>query len=131
MKLGCQDMFDQVISIHVADIQSLKPPLDEQQRRAMNGGPSRRARTSTQAMIGYSQVICSVDVAPLLSSLKVPARVLASTQCSAARLSAQRAMASDIPGARLAVVDSRGHATYWDRRGQCIAAWRAHVAGIM
>lgn len=88
------------------------------------------ARTSTQGMIGYSHVISSVDVAPLLPKLKVPTLVLAPTRSSAAPLDAQRAMANDIPGARLAIIDSRGHETYWDRQDECIAAWRDHVASI-
>ncbi|PBN41842.1 alpha/beta fold hydrolase [Sphingobium sp. D43FB] len=89
------------------------------------------ARTSTEAMIGYSDVISSIDVASVLPELKVPTLVLAPTRSSAAPLDAQRSMANGIPGARLAVIDSRGHETYWDRRDDCVAAWRAHVVGIV
>ena len=88
------------------------------------------ARTSTEAMIRYSEIISSVDVAPLLPELKVPTLVLAPTRSSAAPLQGQKAIAATIPGARLAIIDSRGHETYWDRRDECIAAWRGHLASI-
>ena len=88
------------------------------------------ARTSTRAMIGYSHVISSADVAPMLPELNVPTLVLAPTRSGAAPLDGQKLMASRIAGARLAIIDSKGHETYWDRRDDCIAAWRDFVASI-
>jgi len=81
------------------------------------------ARTSTEAMIGYSRVISETDVAPLLPELSVPTLVLAPTRSAAAPLEQQRTMAAAIPRARLAIIDSKGHEVYWDCADECIAVW--------
>jgi len=86
------------------------------------------ARTSTDAMVGYSEVISETDVAPLLPELAVPTLVLAPTRSAAAPLEEQRTMAASIPDATLAIIDSRGHEVYWDRADDCIDAWKKHVA---
>jgi len=85
------------------------------------------ARTSTKAMISYSQIISNTDVAPMLRELTVPTLVLAPTRSGAAPLDGQRKMASALPNGFLAVIDSKAHEVYWDCPDECVTAWRDHV----
>lgn len=64
----------------------------------------------------------SVDVAPLLSQIKVPTLILAPANSAYEPLKAQVAMRDAIRGARIAVIDGKGHEIYADRAETCAAA---------
>ena len=80
------------------------------------------ARTPTHVLQGLCRAVPSVDVAPLLSQIKVPTLLLAPGNSAFEPLKAQVAMRDAIPGARIAVINGKGHEIYADRAEECAAA---------
>jgi pimeloyl-ACP methyl ester carboxylesterase len=84
-------------------------------------------RASTSALVEYSRIISSTDVAPLLPQIRVPALVLAPTRSAATSMEAQQRMASLMPDAVLVPIDGQGHEIYVDRHADCVRALRQFV----
>jgi pimeloyl-ACP methyl ester carboxylesterase len=80
------------------------------------------ARTPTHVLQGLCRAVPSVDVAPLLAQIKVPTLILAPANSIYEPLKAQVALRDAIPGARIAVIDGKGHEIYADRAEACAAA---------
>jgi len=80
------------------------------------------ARTPTHVLQGLCRAVPSVDVAPLLAQIKVPTLILAPANSAYEPLKGQVAMRDAIPGARIAVIDGKGHEIYADRAEDCAAA---------
>ena len=81
-----------------------------------------------ESLVGYSRVISTTDVTPLLAEVKVPALVLAPTQ---KRGYADGATGAD-RGAALARADlvriaGEGHEIYIDRPEECVSALRSFL----
>jgi pimeloyl-ACP methyl ester carboxylesterase len=88
------------------------------------------ARTPTHVLQGLCRAVPSVDVAPLLAQIKVPTLVLAPANSSYEPLKAQVAMRDTIPGARIAVIDGKGHEIYADQPEACAAAVLKFIASL-
>jgi pimeloyl-ACP methyl ester carboxylesterase len=67
-------------------------------------------------------MVPSVDITPLLKEVKVPTLVLAPARSPLTPLTEQVMIRDSIPGARVAVVEGRGHEIYVDDPDACIAA---------
>jgi pimeloyl-ACP methyl ester carboxylesterase len=80
------------------------------------------AKIPTHVLQGLCRAVPSVDVAPLLAQVKVPTLVLAPANSTYEPLKAQVAMRDTIPGARIAVIDGKGHEIYVDEPEACAAA---------
>jgi pimeloyl-ACP methyl ester carboxylesterase len=80
------------------------------------------ARTQTHVLQGLCRAVPSVDVAPLLPEIKVPTLILAPANSAFEPLKGQVAMRDTIPGARIAVIDGKGHEIYADQADACVAA---------
>jgi pimeloyl-ACP methyl ester carboxylesterase len=80
------------------------------------------AQTPTHVLQGLCRAVPSVDVAPLLSQIKVPTLVLAPANSTYEPLRAQVALRDAIPGARIAVINGKGHEIYADRAEECAKA---------
>jgi pimeloyl-ACP methyl ester carboxylesterase len=80
------------------------------------------ARIPTHVLQGLCRAVPSVDVAPLLSQIKVPTLILAPANSAYEPLKAQIAMRDAIPSARIAVINGKGHEIYADRAEACAAA---------
>jgi pimeloyl-ACP methyl ester carboxylesterase len=80
------------------------------------------AKIPTHVLQGLCRAVPTVDVAPLLSQIKVPTLILAPASSSYEPLKAQVAMRDAIPGARIAVIDGKGHEIYVDEAAACAAA---------
>jgi pimeloyl-ACP methyl ester carboxylesterase len=87
-------------------------------------------RASPSALVEYSRIISTTDVAPLLAQIRVPALVLAPTRSAATSMESQQQMASSIPDAVLVPIDGQGHEIYVDRHAECIRALREFTAGV-
>jgi pimeloyl-ACP methyl ester carboxylesterase len=87
-------------------------------------------RASTSALVEYSRIISSTDVAPLLPQVRVPSLVLAPTRSAATSMEAQETIASLMPDAVLVPIDGHGHEIYVDRPEDCIRALRQFVSGV-
>jgi pimeloyl-ACP methyl ester carboxylesterase len=61
----------------------------------------------------------TVDVAPLLSQIKVPTLILAPANSAFEPLKGQVAIRDAIPGARIGVIDGKGHEIYVDQAEAC------------
>jgi len=80
------------------------------------------ARTPTHVLQGLCRAVPSVDVAPLLSQIKVPTLILAPANSAFEPLKGQVAIRDAIPGARIAVIDGKGHEIYADQAEACTTA---------
>ena len=80
------------------------------------------ARTPTHVLQGLCRAVPTVDVAPLLSQIKTPTLVLAPSNSAFEPLKGQVAMRDAIPGARIAVIDGKGHEIYVDQAEACAAS---------
>jgi len=87
------------------------------------------SKTPTHVLQGLCQVVPEVDVAPLLSQVKVPTLVLAAARSPLLPLQQQVRLRNSIPGARIAVIEGRGHEIYADDPEGCTSAvmkfWRS------
>src|SRR5215510_6171241 len=80
------------------------------------------AKTPTHVLQGLCRLVPSVDVAPLLSQVKVPTLVLAPANSPLTPLTEQVMIRDSIPGARITVVEGRGHEIYVDAAEDCTSA---------
>jgi pimeloyl-ACP methyl ester carboxylesterase len=80
------------------------------------------AKIPTHVLQGLCRAVPTVDVAPLLAQIKVPTLILAPANSSYEPLKAQVAMRDAIPGARIAVIDGKGHEIYVDEAAACADA---------
>jgi pimeloyl-ACP methyl ester carboxylesterase len=96
----------------------------------LTGGDSARtqwvinewAKIPTHVLQGLCRAVPTVNVAPVLAQIKVPTLILAPANSSYEPLKAQVAMRDAIPGARIAVIDGKGHEIYVDEAAACAAA---------
>src|SRR5262249_20158322 len=103
----------------------------------LTGGNSARSqwvvdewgRTPTHVLQGLCRAVPTVDVAPLLSQLKVPTLILAPANSAFEPLKRQVAMRDMIPGARIAVIDGKGHEIYVDQAEACANAVLSFING--
>jgi len=79
-------------------------------------------RIPAHVLPGLCRAVSSVDVAPLLSQIRVPTFILAPANSAYEPLNAQVAMHDAIPSARIAVIHGMGHEIYADRADACAAA---------
>ncbi|MFZ1204032.1 MAG: alpha/beta hydrolase, partial [Candidatus Acidiferrales bacterium] len=87
-------------------------------------------RASAASLAGYSTVISTTDITPLLPQVKVPALILAPTRSAATSLEEQESIAATLPQSELVEVDGAGHEIYIDRAEDCVAALREFLAGF-
>ncbi len=80
------------------------------------------SKTPTHVLQGLCRMVPSVDITPLLKEVKVPTLVLAPARSPLTPMTEQVMIRDSIPGARIAVVEGRGHETYVDDPDACIAA---------
>jgi pimeloyl-ACP methyl ester carboxylesterase len=80
------------------------------------------ASIPTHVLQGLCRAVPSVDVAPLLSQVKVPTLVLAPANSAFEPLKGQVAIRDAIPGASIAVINGKGHEIYVDQAEACATA---------
>lgn len=80
------------------------------------------AKTPTHVLQGLCRLVPSVDITPLLPQVKVPTLVLAPARSPLTPLTEQVMIRDSIPGARIAVIEGRGHEIYVDDPEGCISA---------
>jgi pimeloyl-ACP methyl ester carboxylesterase len=80
------------------------------------------SKTPTHVLQGLCRMVPGVDVTPLLSQVKVPTLILAPAHSPLLPLTEQVMMRDTIPGARIAVIEGRGHEIYVDKPEECTAA---------
>jgi pimeloyl-ACP methyl ester carboxylesterase len=80
------------------------------------------AKAPTHVLQGLCRLVPSVDITPLLPQVKVPTLVLAPARSPISPLTEQVMIRDSIPGARIAVVEGRGHEIYVDDPDACVAA---------
>ncbi len=80
------------------------------------------AKTPTHVLQGLCRLVPSVDITPLLPQVKVPTLVLAPARSPLTLLTEQVMIRDAIPGARIAVIEGRGHEIYADAAESCISA---------
>ena len=80
------------------------------------------SKTPTHVLQGLCRLVPSVDITPLLPQVKVPTLVLAPARSPLTPLTEQVLIRDSIPGARIAVIEGRGHEIYVDDPEGCITA---------
>src|SRR5215510_9092813 len=88
------------------------------------------AKTPTHVLQGLCRLVPSVDVSPLLPQVKVPTLVLAPARSPLTPLTEQVMIRDSIPGARIAVIEGRGHEIYVDNPDACISALLSFVRSL-
>jgi pimeloyl-ACP methyl ester carboxylesterase len=78
-------------------------------------------KTLTHVMQGFSRMVPGADVTALLPQIRVPTLLLAPAH-GFSSLQEQVKVRDTIPGARIAVIDGRGHEIYIDEPEACTAA---------
>ncbi|HEY4709188.1 MAG TPA: alpha/beta hydrolase [Candidatus Acidoferrales bacterium] len=86
------------------------------------------ARAQAASLAGYSRVISTTDVTPLLANVKVPSLVLAPTRSAATPMAEQERIAAALPRADLVRIAGEGHEIYIDRPEECVSALRSFLA---
>ena len=79
-------------------------------------------RTPTHVMQGFSRMVPGADVTSLLPQIRVPTLLLAPARSSFTPLQEQMKVHDAIPGARIAVIEGRGHEIYVDEPEACTDA---------
>ncbi|HTX14888.1 MAG TPA: alpha/beta hydrolase [Candidatus Baltobacteraceae bacterium] len=87
-------------------------------------------RASAASLAGYSTVISTTDITPLLPRVKVPALILAPTRSAATSIEEQESIAAALPQSELVQIDGAGHEIYIDRAEDCVATLRDFLAGF-
>jgi pimeloyl-ACP methyl ester carboxylesterase len=85
-------------------------------------------RSRAESLAGYSRVISTTDVTPLLAQVKAPALVLAPTRSAATPMAEQERIAATLPRADLVRIAGEGHEIYIDRPEECVSALRSFLA---
>jgi pimeloyl-ACP methyl ester carboxylesterase len=80
------------------------------------------ARTPAHVLQGLCRAVPTVDVAPLLSQIKVPTLILAPANSAYEPLKGQVMMRDTIPGSCIAVINGKGHEIYADCAEECATA---------
>jgi pimeloyl-ACP methyl ester carboxylesterase len=80
------------------------------------------SKTPTRVLQGLCRMVPSVDITPLLAQVKVPTLVLAPARSPLTPLTEQVMIRDSIPGARIAVIEGRGHEIYVDDADGCTSA---------
>ena len=81
-------------------------------------------RASARSLAGYSKVISTTDITPLLPHVKVPALLLAPTSSAATSIAEQESIAASLWQSDIVQIDGEGHEIYIDRANECVAALR-------
>lgn len=87
-------------------------------------------RASARSLAGYSTVISTTNITPLLSQVKVPVLILAPTRSAATSIEEQESIAAALPQSELVQIAGAGHEIYIDRANECVAALRGFLAGL-
>lgn len=77
------------------------------------------AVSSGEGLAGYAQFLSTLDARPFLKQIKVPTLILAPANSAATKLPEQREIQSQVEGAKLEVVNGRGHEIYVEMPEQC------------
>jgi pimeloyl-ACP methyl ester carboxylesterase len=85
-------------------------------------------RAKTESLVGYSRVISTTDVTPLLKEVRVPALVLAPTRSAATPMTVSERIAATLPRADLVRIAGEGHEIYVDRPEECVSALGSFLA---
>lgn len=88
------------------------------------------ARIPTHVLVGYSKMVSGTDVTSLLERVRAPTLILSPTRSSATPVAQQQALAGQIRGARMALIDGSGHEIYAERAEACCAAVREFLAAL-
>jgi pimeloyl-ACP methyl ester carboxylesterase len=87
-------------------------------------------RARTESLVGYSRVISTTDITPLLTEVKVPVLLLAPTRSAATTIEEQESIAAALLQAELVQIDGAGHEIYIDKAAECVAALRNFLAAF-
>ena len=80
------------------------------------------SKTPTHVLQGLCRIVPGVDITPLLPQVKVPTLVMAPATSPLTPLTEQVMIRDTIPGAKIAVIEGRGHEIYADDPAACTAA---------
>ncbi|HJU29567.1 MAG TPA: alpha/beta hydrolase, partial [Candidatus Binataceae bacterium] len=80
------------------------------------------SKTPTHVLQGLCRIVPGIDITPLLPKVKVPTLVMAPANSPLTPLSEQVMIRDTIPGAKIAVIEGRGHEIYADDPAACTAA---------
>jgi len=101
---------------------------------APRGNPARTewsikqfGRAKTESFVGYSRVVSTTDVTPMLAEVRVPTLILAPTKSAATPMAEQERIAAALPRADLVRIAGEGHEIYIDRPEECVSALRSFL----
>ena len=87
-------------------------------------------RIPTHVLQGMCRVVPTIDLAPVLSQIKVPTLIVAPANSAIGPLSDAVMMRDAIPNARIAVIDGKGHEIYVDEAEACAGAILRFIEGL-
>lgn len=88
------------------------------------------AVSSGEGLAGYAQFLSTLDSRPYLKDIHVPMLIQAPANSAATKLPEQRLLAEQVPGARLEVVNGRGHEIYVEMAEDCQRLFFDFVDGL-
>lgn len=83
-----------------------------------------------ESLAAVARLFPSVDLTPLVSTLRVPTLILAPANSKTAPLADQKLMHELIPNSRIEVIDGSGHELYSERFEDCVAPFVAFLASV-
>ena len=87
-------------------------------------------RASAASLAGYSTVISTTNITPLLPEVKMPTLILAPTRSAATSIDEEESIAAALPQSEIVQIDGAGHEIYIDRSEKCVTAMRDFLAGL-
>ncbi|KAF2227655.1 putative alpha/beta fold family hydrolase [Elsinoe ampelina] len=75
--------------------------------------------SSAEGLAGYAEFLSGLDSRAYLKDIKVPMLILAPARSAATKVEEQRGIQAQVEGARLVVVDGRGHEIYVEKAEEC------------
>ncbi len=88
------------------------------------------AKTPAHVLQGITRTLDGADTAPLLPQVGVPTLVLAPANSPITPLADQLSMRTEIPNARIAIVEGPGHEIYVDRPEECLSALQSFLESL-
>ena len=81
-------------------------------------------------LAAIARLFPSVDLTPLVSTIRVPTLILAPANSKTAPLREQKRMHELIPNSRMEVINGSGHEIYFERFEECLASFMAFLASV-
>ncbi|MEJ7935272.1 alpha/beta hydrolase [Sphingobium sp. AN558] len=87
-------------------------------------------KNRAESLAAFARLFPSIDLTPMVSTLKMPTLILAPANSNTAPLGDQQKMNDLIPDSRIKVIEGTGHEIYYEKFDECIAAVTSFLGSV-